>query len=383
MGMVPFLLIAAAEKRRRDEMAAASRRRKAAEEKRKKENEKRYSYSRSSSNINDKPYIECLLQEMIHENPELLEFLKKFDSATEEAIAERVSEPTKHLEECQTLLKKYEQQLNEVTKKLEEDGIEVVSPRYGINCSRYYDPYFKTDIRLTFNGVRIPKAMAENPDDRTYEREYDRLREENKELYASEVETRSTVEKLERRLKGYYFTKKRRIEDEEKYKKAKQEIRKILDARKNEAEAKKKRDVIAKLTPEQRELIVEFYSITEPIEKVLELIRKHSETIQETKRRNPKDRKEIIERAAEILGARENIGKEEVERIFDELDKVAIRRNRREYEHVRGTYDQEQLKYKLRSSVQGFIKHIYEADPKFVERNAWEISGDEPEGQDY
>ena len=377
MGMVPFLVIAAAEKRRRDASAAASRRRKAEEERRRKKSEESHHYSSSSKR--ELSYTECLFQEMIYENPKLLEFFEKLDSAVTEAIGELTPEQSKHLEECLALLGKYKEQLNGVVKKIGETGLSVDNLSYGVYRSAYDGRYNRAYTSVTFDGVRIPKNMAENPNDKTYEDEYNQVLEKNRDLLMAEIETRSNIARLEKRLNGHYFIRSHREDDEREYAKAKQKLEDIKYAKEKVEAAKKKRDVVAKLTPEQRKLIVEFYSIIEPIEQVSELIETHSRAVCKARKENPRDKKEIIERAFEILGARENLSKEDIAELFDELDRIAIRRNRGEYSERYETYEQSQVKDRLRGTVHGFIKHIYEADPKFVERNAWEIHPEEQE----
>jgi hypothetical protein len=61
------------------------------------------------------------------------------------------------------------------------------------------------------------------------------------------------------------------------------------------------------------------------------------------------------------------------------MDRVAIRRNRGEYDGKGRYYEYRSygLEGRKKDLVHGFVKHVYEEDPDFVERNMEEVLEDE------
>ena len=381
MGMVPFLLIAAAEKRRRDAASASARRRLAEEAARKKNSSSSSSYSYSRK---DSSYIDCLIKELAYDNPELFEFFKKFDRAIDSAIEEKCAESTKGIADCLELAKKYVDKMKALREKMKEAGLTDYELKFDDKVS-FYDP--ESDIvldhvptRISYLDARITKEMAENPKDRTFEDAHERMQEEVAAAREKEQQVKADLEIKRRKLShavrpsSKESLKKSIAEDERKL----ESYRKI---RKNADIAEKRRDFFANLTPEQRQLLADYCEAGEQASSLAHLIYEHSTRREKTRRYSRGDR-EIIVRAFEILGEKEHLSQEDIAKIFDQLDRVAIKRHRNEYDMHSWSSDKDGPVERYKSTLEGFVKHIYEADPKFVERNAWEVSDsdlDEPE----
>ena len=64
---------------------------------------------------------------------------------------------------------------------------------------------------------------------------------------------------------------------------------------------------------------------------------------------------------------KEGLTEEQIMAIFQKLDRVAIRRNRGEYDALNSR------RYSTDEVVRGFVTHVYEEDPEFVDRNFDEV----------
>jgi len=383
MGMIPFLLIAAAEKRRRDEAAAASRRR-ASQEKSKKQNSSSYSYSRSYSSM-DKPYIISLIKELKYENPELLKFFKELDLAVDEAIVQRSEESTKRILECIELYKKHLKQLEITRGKLLKAGIVVTNPDRSsyalhLNAKEACDQgIYYVNLRPAFNGIDVPRSMASNPQDDTYRSKYEKIHSNNEPLDEEERIAKEGLLAAQKKL-SHAILKRTKESLQSSIDGYKDDLMHVKTRREMEAEARRKAEFVESLTPEQRKLIEEYYTVAETIEKLAKLINEHSH--QRENLQKSRSSKETIVLASEILRKKKNLSEEDIKRVFEQLDKVAIKRHRGEYD-VNSYSTAEWEVEKMKPMLEGFIKHVYEADPEFTERNAWEITEGEPDDQEH
>ena len=385
MGMVPFLLIAAAEKRRRDAAAASARRKRAEEDKKKKSQSSSYSYSSSRGSCMERPYIDSLLKEIAYDNPELLEFFEKLFGAMNIAIEESCAESTKGITDCLDLAEKYVKQQQLLKERMKQAGLPVDELRFDGGVSFYareangrHLGYVPTDI--SFAGATITKAMAENPQDRTFEDAHERMQEEVESVNEKEKQIKADLEIKKKKL-SHAILRKTKDSLTDSIKEDEERLSSFSAVRKQADIAEKRRDFFRNLTPDQRKLISEYYVISEQVKKLANLVREHSSK-RESTRRNLDDR-EIILRAFEILCQKENMTQEDIAKIFDQLDKVAIKRHRGEYDMKSWSTSKDAKAETYAPAVKGFVKHIYEADPNFVERNAWEISDEEPDEQEY
>lgn len=380
MGMVPILIVAAAEKRRRDERAAAARRR--TEEQRKKKDASKYSYSNSGKKADDRPYVESVLKEIAYYNPELLEFFKGLEEARKDALEERCVDITKSIRECVELLIKYNEQLKLTKQKLMESGVKVEGSRaVMILCSEAREKGFEhVDDEVTFNGLTLSSEMVSNPDDEKYKSEYDVIRKENVPLQDKEKHLRAELDVKRRKLSRAILsrTKKSLASD---IKEIEERLSLIERSKKAEKIAEKRKDIFESLTPEQRRMIGQYISINEQFRKLVSLISVHS--MKREGIRREKVTKGTTLRAFEILCERNHMTQEDIGRIFDELDRIAIRRNRREYDFSIWSTDKDLVVESYKPIIQGFITHIYEADSQFLEHNAWEISSERQDEQEY
>lgn len=365
---------AAQEQRRRSRNAARRRQ----EERRKKERENNSSrgYSSYSETI---PYLDCLLYE-IDSDEKLAYFFKTLKENAEKLREESRSSDRDEAQEIASMVERYQEGRAQIEKRLTDSGIEVKgidSKSYSMDSFRIvskessYGRYDYITTRTSFNGLELTLDRLNNPD---FKEKYESQKAKCDELRVKKELKEKELSRQQSLLKYLPFGKSdRRLE----ISKINDELNSINRELEVEAQYRQEMETFESFTPEQLEDIKKYLEATDCMSRAIDSINAKA---REFRGKLPRiDEKDIVERA--FNNTIEELGLEEADiaDIFRRMDRVAIRRNRGEYDG-KGTYYEYRsygLEGRKKDLVHGFVKHVYEEDPDFVDRNMEEVLEDE------
>ena len=365
---------AAQEQRRRARSAA----RKRAEE-RKKEEEKKARNSYYSERRNPEvSYLDCVIQE-IQEDEVLQKF---FGTLLKNAQIYRRSkgvESEDAAKEMDGLIGRYVEERQKVLDRIKASGIQVNEydnradslDEFDLNNTEREFNYANIKGVSTFNGLRITTADIEN----------DSFRKRYEAQKAKCDELRKEKEELERKLKRQETLKKYiifgRYDREEEIRDIYKRLDQIEKEIGKEKELEREFKTYEAFTPEQIKDIKDYLDASASIGRGINSIRAN---IYQFGQQIPKlGDKEVLDNALNATMEELGMGEEEIADVFRRMDKVAIKRQRGEYEYSYNTreYRSSYRTGRFSSLVASFIKNIYEEDPNFVERNMEEVLKDE------
>ena len=365
---------AAQEQRRRARSAA----RKRAEE-RKKEEEKKARNSYYSERRNPEvSYLDCVIQE-IQEDEVLQKF---FGTLLKNAQIYRRSkgvESEDAAKEMDGLIGRYVEERQKVLDRIKASGIQVNEydnrayslDEFDLNKTESEFNYANIKGVSTFNGLRITTADIEN----------DSFRKRYEAQKAKCDELRKEKEELERKLKRQETLKKYiifgRYDREEEIRDIYKRLDQIEKEIGKEKELEREFKTYEAFTPEQIKDIKDYLDASASIGRGINSIRAN---IYQFGQQIPKlGDKEVLDNALNATMEELGMGEEEIADVFRRMDKVAIKRQRGEYEYSYNTreYRSSYRTGRFSSLVESFIKNIYEEDPNFVERNMEEVLKDE------
>ena len=370
MGAGVILLAAAAQRRRSMEIAARRRERERRERlererkaREKRDQERRSSYKSSSSY--DNSYLKCLSIEM-ENDPELKDFFDRLGVKVEEVRVESGKEKEKQVADLIEVVKKYQEKKVELEEQLKEAGIELGNLGRGYcyckspmssqeveyeSISRYY----------LFNGLTLSIRNVRDPEDKQFETNYESAKRICEEGLPEYIENQKQVR---RKVALNKIPLIRSYDREKDVETLQYNIERYERDMKAEEEAKVNLEKFRALTPEQKKLIGDYLEVCGSIEKgclaISEARRTYSYTLPQ------RSDKQVIEEAIAKM-EKEGLTEEQIMAIFQKLDRVAIRRNRGEYDALNSR------RYSTDEVVRGFVTHVYEEDPEFVDRNFDEV----------
>ena len=365
---------AAQEKRRRARSAA----RKRAEE-RKKEEEKKARNSYYSERRNPEvSYLDCVIQE-IQEDEVLQKF---FGTLLKNAQIYRRSKGVEYedaAKEMDGLIGRYVEERQKVLDRIKASGIQVNEydnrayslDEFDLNITEREFNYANIKGVSTFNGLRITTADIEN----------DSFRKRYEAQKAKCDELRKEKEELERKLKRQETLKKYiifgRYDREEEIRDIYKRLDQIEKEIGKEKELEREFKTYEAFTPEQIKDIKDYLDASASIGRGINSIRAN---IYQFGQQIPQlGDKEVLDNALNTTMEELGMGEEEIADVFRRMDKVAIKRQRGEYEYSYKTreYRSSYRTGRFSSLVESFINNIYEEDPNFVERNMEEVLEDE------
>lgn len=330
------------------------------------------------SSVN-RPFIDSVLKEIAYDNPELLSFFKRLNRVKESIIKEKIAEPTKKIDGLLNLLDKYTKQIDLLKDKMDALGLLYQSQSsYCINISKSYGEENQIIPEYDyFNGCKITRTMINNEQDTTYRKKYEDIRSENEGIDIREHIIENEINIAKRRLQHAILRSskeknKRYIEEKE------QELEDIRVAKAREEEARKTMITYENLTPEQIEVIRKYYSAMEEVKKIGDSINEQYEVSEEIK--NKSDDEETIKEAVKIL-EQEGVGEEEIGGIFKQLDKVASKRENKEYNFRKWSGEMDGRVEKYKGLIENFIKYIYKTDPTVIAKTNGQLNEEGSEGR--
>ena len=376
MSLVPILLVAhAAQEQRRKSRNAARRR----QEERKRQEENNSSRSSYSSYRYTIPYLDCLMYE-IDSDEKLSCFFETLKENAEKLREESGKGYRESAQDIATMVDNYQEGRSQIEKKLTDSGIEVK----GIDSKGYsldsfsivskestYDRYTYISTRATFNGLELTTDKLNNPD---FKEKYEEQKKKCDELRVQKAMKEKELSRQQSLFKYLPFGKPdRRLQ-----------ISKIKDALKSieeelalEEKYRKEMQIFESFTPEQRKTIQRYLIATDYMSRAIDSINKMA---REFRGKLPSiDEKDIIEKAFNDTIAELGLEEADIADIFRRMDRVAIRRHRGEFDGKSEYFEYADygIKGRKKDLVKGFIKHVYEEDPDFVDRNMEEVLEDE------
>lgn len=230
-----------------------------------------------------------------------------------------------------------------------------------------------TDSRFTqcnyFNGIFLSKEMINDPDSNVYRDEYERRVRENEGLLSRREVLYIEIELKENVLKKALFHKKEKVAE---LKELRRELETIEIRIADEMNAKRKYKTFNNFTTEQETKILEYMELTAKMRKISSVIYKLGLRFQKeaTIQENEYDIDTVTE-GFDYMVQKDKMTDEDIKAIFNKIDKVAIRRNRDDYDFddisKRPKYPTYTEPYKrLKGVMQGFIRYIYVEDQKTI-----------------
>lgn len=402
MGTAALLLMAAAERQRRNRQRAASARRRNEEARKARNNRSSYgssyggSYGYSSQRgYHERPYIESVMRELEYGDDEsLLEFARKFSDYCKEDAVKKGKKYAEEAEECLDFINQADERRKKVIEELEESGVRLGYDGFdqgeyhvvGLKDFSYVDAKGKRVSALErydidkdtvkivncylFNGLYLKRSMLTNPDDTTYKDIYEKKVEENKGLREEREALIEEVQKKEKRLKRALFGKDEKEEELMKLKKRGMEIDEKLA---EEEKARQRYETFKSLTPQQKSRIIEYMDLSDSMIKTSKMVEKCGSEFKKQVSKYVIGR-ETVEKVLDHMIEDGEMTEEKLSTIFRKFDRIAIRRNRGEYEdypetHTRKIPINSTEFADIRKAMRGFIEHAYEEDENFVEHN--------------
>ena len=386
--------MAAARRRREDESRRARERER---ERERESSQSSYGYGSSKSRgSSGKPYIDCVMREIVYEgNTELETFAHRLDDCCRELKAQKGKEYVVEAEKCMDLVVELDAKRAEIANELQLSGVTLEVDRdtndimvCGTGGFSYENSNGDRISMLTrhntqtvkvcytryttFNGVHLDRKAVTDPNDTRYKDRYEELKEENVQVREEKERLLKEIEKKERRLKYSLFGKE---DKKSNIAELKSRVAKCDEKIAAEEEAKRRYETFAKLTPEQKEKIAKYMEMSDSMDRTISMISRYGHKFQEeaTIRRFEYD-KEIIEQGLTYMAEKYGMEEKDIDEIFKKLDLIAIKRNRGEYDFSTTSYYGKYSEYsdsyrKIKGVMQGFIKHVYEKDEEFIERN--------------
>ena len=377
MGAIVLLAAAAAAQEQRRRARDAARRR---EEERKKQENKNNSNRSHSSSSERIPYLDCLMYE-IKADETLSKFFAALKDNAERAREEQGKSLRDEAQNIANMIEKYLEGRLEIEKRLVASGIEVrslLSDYYSMDSfsiiskeDPHSDQCRQITTGVTFNGLDLSLNSLDNT---RFRERYESQKEKCDGLRIEKGEKEELIKKQESLLKYVPFGKNARRDVIAKTKKELKEIERELE---REERLRKELETFESFTPSQIQDIRKYLEATICMYKAMQSIRSKA---REFAAKVPKiDEKTIIEKALEATMDELHLGEEELADIFRRMDKVAIKRYRGEFDDEGIYYDFSDygLLGRKKDLVRGFIKHVYEEDPEFAERNMVEVIKDE------
>ena len=279
------------------------------------------------------------------------------------------------------MIEKYLEGRSEIEKRLVASGIEVrslLSDYYSMDSfsiiskeDPHSDQCRQITTGVTFNGLDLSLNSLDNP---RFRERYESQKEKCDGLRIEKGEKEELIRRQESLLKYVPFGKNARRDVIAKTKKELKEIERELE---REEHLRKELETFESFSPSQIQDIRKYLEATICMYKAMQSIRSKA---REFAAKVPKiDEKTIIEKALEATMDELHLGEEEMADIFRRMDKVAIKRYRGEFDDEGIYYDFSDygLMGRKKDLVRGFIKHVYEEDPEFAERNMVEVIKDE------
>ena len=213
---------------------------------------------------------ECILKEIAyHDNPELLEF---FSYLYECGLRIDRHDAKEHLMEGRKLAEELNSQFARIEilrEKAEKTGVKFEQEYKGIKLIEFHHVKKLADSSLNysynftkslevcklFNGLALTEEMLKDPDYSGFRDEYERIKQLR---VHPENEADDLKAKLEENKKKLRFSIFRRNALKRENEEIEERLSKIERDKKAIEEAEEKRDAFASLTPEQKELILEY-----------------------------------------------------------------------------------------------------------------------------
>ena len=363
---------------------AAQERRKRARQRARQELSKRnagqkksdYSESYHHSRIS---YEECVNLELSEDN-ELKEFFNLLMRNVQKVRADKKSDIAREGTNILPWIDKYEEAREQALEILEKSGVTLGTKEYHLTVpvngfdlpeSDFKEQYKNYPTCFEFNGIRLNKTILDDPDyfKTRYEKAHN-VAEGSRALISSYERELKDLELMQKFNPFYREKRSRKINE------INEQIKQLSEDLRKEEEAKRELDVFEGFTDEQKKELKFYFEATDIMRKASDSVKGLvSKFLKELPRVDDKD---ILDEAFAKTIEDEDLTEDDILNIFKRLDKVAIKRYRGEYD---GRYYIKQHDYARRGTrddmIEGFIKHIYEEDSEFVDRNMDQVLEDE------
>ena len=308
------------------------------------------SYSDSSSSECD--FNECLFEESSREDSYLKEFFDMIKVKYSEIIERKKEELVQESKKIKASINAPIEGLDELNEALSDSGVQV-SIRYNSENYSYHD------FDILFNNLQIPREIFYFYSER-YDLDkwnLDSLKRELKEVKDDLTEKKTTVEKLQKKLKFTLFNREE----------LKNEINMVINKVQLLEEKEKKLETLLNtyekvdnLTPELKSLLKAFLS------KVIAKKDAMNEyyNIQDEIRNNDYFNNDCFQKALEELTQDGKINENILQRVFLLIDLAEIKYRRKGYETDQYISHSE-IRYKM---IESFMERLYEMEEEEIKK---------------
>lgn len=345
MGMFYLAALAAAKKRQEASIAAARRERmRREEEEKQKQSNSSIEYNGSKRKIDEKNsnlpnFFDCVSYEL-NDDEELSAFFQQLLLKIHEIRNRDLKEIRERAENCIEQIKAIYNEMNEIKERINR-------PRFVISGSRG----FQSDAEVNLEDFlsEFCDSNKRNRENTLYVDIY----------YHLHYVIKNAPEIYEDRDEADYYSRCARIED----------VVKAIRGETDGFEDKKRwelQDLVYRMSPEEKKDIIRFYELSQKLKDSVSELASIKQEFDSCK--VELGDKELMLQAMQLLEEDGTISEEEITRIFRKLDRIAIAR-------ARGEYDEQKEKNKQIHGlvIRSFVRHVYEEDPTFVDRNLAEI----------
>ena len=338
----------------------------------------------------ERPFIDSIMRDMMYgDETRLFKFAMRLDEYCRRVKAKKGIRIVRRAEKWMDLLEECNQKRNKIIEEIIQMGIDM-DDEYDRSIGYFgflmnvfsYENALGNKISMLmnhneananskftqcnyFNGIFLTEEMLNDPDSNVYRDEYERRVKENEGLLSEREVLYIEIEEKEEKLKRTLFHKK---EIEAEIIELKRRLKTVEIMIADEMSAKRKYNTFNKLTSEQESKIIEYMKMTKKMRKIASVISRLGLKFQEeaTIQENEYDIDTVTD-GFDYMVQKDGMTEKDIQAIFRKINKVAIRRNRGDYDFNdtsrRAKYPTYSDQYKkLKGVMLGFIRYIYESE---------------------
>lgn len=297
----------------------------------------------------NRPFIECLALEM-----ETDSFVRMFFEELEKHVQRirraRGVEFERQARELDEVIEKFAQKKMEIVEKLKRSGVSMSENVLGhvydlsdfmLGEQRYERKQF--DYAAFFNKLELTREMLSDPNYTGFRDKYEKQKAKNETV-------RPRIAEIKRQLRrNKVFTR----DSDKELEALKKELRDLEYELEEEEYLRRETSAFESLTPEQKELILQYLEADDAIRKgadeINSLIKKFRDSIP------PKSDMEVMNEAMDRMVAN-GMNEDDLLKLFGRLDRIELRRRRGDYQ------SRKKVQTKSMEVASTFVQEVYEID---------------------
>ena len=313
-------------------------------------------------------YTVHVLREMADGNTKLVEFFKELQEQVEKVSEEKLSEYETRIQECVKMIEQNIGHKKDLEARLGESGIQVSIPiSYGLGEEIFHTERGDRDafkVYQLFNGHRLNEEMITEVGLKRIKETRESTARNNTSIDAEIATLENEIKEDERKIRHTISGKKKGMLEQE-IEEDKERLGILKSSKRSEAEAQEMIDFIESLTPEQKYMLMRYFSTTEALIETAKLIDAYRGKKADVK--SLKDR-EIMPEAFDRMIVANGKTEKDIVGLFSLLRRVEKKIGVMPHEKRSPKKDMEMQDYK--EVVEKFLEQIYEPE-KDVEHQSY------------